>query len=118
MKSNLWALLLPALALAAPAAASKNSAQQSAQVAGQSAATTAAAGAEVAASAAEPLMPCQKKKKGFGGLLRAARSSGLISVVSGRAGTGGALVNSATNTAIDVADASARMAPQAEKPTC
>lgn len=73
-----------------------------------------------AAPAAEPEQAppkACKKKKGLGGLLRAARSSGLVSVVAGRAGTGGALVNSVTNTAIDVADASKHMAPQ-EQPKC
>lgn len=107
MKAALWAIL-PALIIAAPASAAPK----------DEAKPVATADVETAA-AAEPVKACKKKKKsGLGGVLRAARSSGLISVVSGRAGTGGALVNSATSTAIDVADAANRMAPPPEKPKC
>jgi predicted lipid-binding transport protein (Tim44 family) len=103
MKPVFWAVL-PALALVAPASAATPTDEQPA---------TAAAPEQV-----DPPKACKKKKKGLGGLLRAARSSGLVSVVAGKAGTGGALVNSAANTAIDVADATNRMAPPAEKPKC
>lgn len=102
MKSMTWAFL-PALLLALPAAAANPQDEQ------KPAATV---------TEPEPAPVCKKKKKGLGGLLRAARSSGLVSVVAGKAGTGGALVNSVANTAIDVADAGNRMAPPAEKPKC
>lgn len=103
MKPFAWALV-PAIFLAVPAAAAPKSDEP----------TVAAAPAD---AEAPPVKACKKKKKGLGGLLRAARSSGLVSVVAGKAGTGGALVNSATNTAIDVADATNRMAPP-EPPKC
>jgi hypothetical protein len=78
------------------------------------------------AVAEAPGAPCsveqkEKKKGGLGGLLRAARNSGLLNVVAGRTGTGGAVANSVANTAIDVADAaaSARAAsPEPERPKC
>ncbi|HWW57054.1 MAG TPA: hypothetical protein VN047_09190 [Sphingopyxis sp.] len=108
MKCLMWAAL-SALILTVPVSAAdpKDSEQQ-----------TAAAPAPGEQDVAKA---CKKKKKGgLGGLLRAARSSGLVSVVAGKAGTGGALVNSAVNTTIDVADATKRMAPPSppEKPKC
>lgn len=107
MKTVIWAIL-PAILLAAPVAVGAKEEEKPA--------------ADVSAQAAvEPPKACKKKKKsGLGGLLRAARSSGLVSVVAGKAGTGGALVNSAVNTTIDVADATNRMAPPPppEKPKC
>lgn len=107
MKPVFWAVL-PALALVSPASAAPPTDEQPA---------TAAAPTPV--DAVDPAKACKKKKKkGLGGLLRAARSSGLISVVAGKAGTGGALVNSAANTAIDVANATNRMAPPPERPKC
>jgi len=105
MKSVMRVVLSTAL-LSAPLSAT---AQDNAQ-------TPAADIASTAEPEQAPAKAC-KKKKGLGGLLRAARSSGLVSVVAGRAGTGGALVNSVTNTAIDVADASKHMAPP-EQPKC
>lgn len=105
MKSMRWVILSVAL-LAAPVSAAAYDDQKDR-----------AAAVEAAAEPAQTVQPCKKKKKGLGGLLRAARSSGLVSVVAGRAGTGGALVNSVTNTAIDVADAGKRMAPP-EQPKC
>jgi predicted lipid-binding transport protein (Tim44 family) len=108
MKAVMWAVM-PALILAAPvsAAAPQEEEQQS-------------AAAPVEAAQDTPKACKKKKKSGLGGLLRAARSSGLVSVVAGKAGTGGALVNSAVNTTIDVADATNRMAPPPapEKPKC
>ncbi|WP_212743239.1 hypothetical protein [Sphingomonas sp. 3F27E9-B] len=49
--------------------------------------------------------PKKKKKKGFGlgGVLRAARNSGLIGGIAGRVGGGAYLASSAASTAIDVA---------------
>ncbi len=104
MKLAVWALL-PVIAFAVPASATTPKPEEK----------PAAAAPE--ATEGEAAKACKKKGKGLGSVLRAARSSGLVSVVAGRAGSEGALVNSATNTAIDVADASNRMAPQ-EKPTC
>lgn len=107
MKPAFWAVL-PAFALVVPASAATPREEDKP-----------VAAAPDQAAAVDPAKACKKKKKkGLGGLLRAARSSGLISVVAGKAGTGGALVNSAANTAIDVADATNRMAPPPERPTC
>lgn len=106
MKPVFWAVL-PAFALVVPASAATSKEEEKP-----------AAAAPEQVEAVDPAKACKKKKKGLGGLLRAARSSGLISVVAGKAGTGGALVNSAANTAIDVADATKHMAPPAEKPKC
>jgi hypothetical protein len=106
MKPAIWAVL-PAFALVVPASAATPREEDKP-----------AAAVSQQTDAVEPAKACKKKKKGLGGLLRAARSSGLISVVAGKAGTGGALVNSAANTAIDVADATNRMAPPVEKPKC
>lgn len=106
MKPVIWAIL-PAFLLAAPVAAGAKEEEKTA--------------ADLSAQAETvPPKACKKKKKsGLGGLLRAARSSGLVSVVAGKAGTEGALVNSAVNTTIDVADATNRMAPPPpEKPKC
>ncbi|MBW8294298.1 hypothetical protein [Sphingopyxis sp.] len=63
----------------------------------------------------------KKKRGGLGGILRAARNSGLLNIVAGQTGTGGAVANSVAGTAIDVADASASAraaSPVPEKPTC
>lgn len=107
MKTLYWTVL-PALILAAPASATPKKGEDQA-----------AAAAMPASIETETPKACKKKKgKGLGGVLRAARSSGLTSIIAGRAGTGGALVNSATNTAIDVAEAAGRMAPPEEKPKC
>lgn len=109
MKILYWTIL-PALILATPASATPKKGEDQA-----------AAAAIPASAEAETPKACKKKKgKGLGGVLRAARSSGLVSVVAGKAGTGGALVNSAVNTTIDVADATNRMAPPPapEKPKC
>lgn len=120
MKPAMWAIL-SALMLQAPAHAAAQQYGEDLPATGE-AAQVAAAEPEVAeAVVAEPEpKTCKKKKKkgGLGGLLRAARSSGMIAVVSSRAGTGGALVNSTTNTAIDLADAAGHMAPKTETPKC
>jgi hypothetical protein len=103
MKPIMWAVL-PFVLLAAPVSAAAQKKDEK----------------PAAAKQAEPEVEAKKackKKKGLGGLLRAARSSGLVSVVAGQAGTGGALVNSVASTAIDVADAGTRMAPP-EHPKC
>lgn len=107
MKPLFWAVL-PAFVLVAPASAATSKGEEK---------PVAAVPEQM--EAVDPAKTCKKaKKKGLGGLLRAARSSGLVSVVAGKAGTGGALVNSAANTAIDVADATNRMAPPPERPKC
>ena len=108
MKPVIWAIL-PAFLLVVPVVAgAKEEEKPAAELSVQ--------------TEAEPPKACKKKKKsGLGGLLRAARSSGLVSVVAGKAGTGGALVNSAVNTTIDVADPTNRMAPPpppAVEPKC
>lgn len=72
-----------------------------------------------------PLASCnaktkEKKKSGLGGLLRAARNSGLLNVVAGRTGAS-AVVGSVANTAIDVATADAGalpIVPELERPKC
>jgi len=119
MKPAMWAIL-SALVLQAPDHAAAQQYGEDLPVTGE-AAQVAAAEPEVAETVVAEPEPktCKKKKKGgLGGLLRAARSSGMIAVVSSRAGTGGALVNSTTNTAIDLADAAGHMAPKTETPKC
>lgn len=104
MRPMMWAML-PVFILATPALAEKTATEEQPE-------TTIQAQAD-----ASPSKTCKEKKKGLGGVLRAARSSGLIAVAAGKAGSGGALVNSVTNTAIDVADAANHMAPP-EQPKC
>lgn len=104
MRPMMWALL-PVCILATPALAQPPANDEQP-------ATATPAQADVMSA-----KPCKAKKKGLGGVLRAARSSGLIAVAAGKAGTGGALVNSVTNTAIDVADTAKHMAPP-EQPAC
>lgn len=116
MKQIFWAFV-PVLILgaASPSAAARS----------KSDAKTVAAAVETAAEAEAPAAPCiaekkEKKKSGLGGLLRAARNSGLLNVVAGHTGAG-AVVSSVANTAIDVAaaDTSARAAvPEREMPKC
>lgn len=60
----------------------------------------------------------KKKKSGLGGLLRAARNSGLLNVVAGNSGAG-AVVSSVANTAIDVAASETDARPaETEHPGC
>ena len=70
----------------------------------------ASADAPIADGAEARCRPAKKKKKGFGlgGLLKAARASGLTNVAGmGGLGRGGALANAAIGTAASVAEAAA-----------
>lgn len=73
------------------------------------------------AAAATPECKPKKKKKGLGlgGLLRAARNSGLVGSVAGKVGGDSYLANAATSTALDVAASQAAKQSEAvETPQC
>lgn len=113
MKSMVWALM-PVLVLGMDTSASAAKPEQDDKMV-----ETAVTGAADASCSTEKKP--KKKGGGLGGLLRAARNSGLLNVVAGQTGAGGAVATSVAGTAIDVADAaaSARAAsPEPEKPKC